>query len=1102
MPEFLTSWLGSNSLLPNGYCYRWQPELIGLHLASDWLLALAYYSLPLLMLYFLRRRHDLPFSWVLWLFSAFLVACGTSYLLDAWTIWYPGYWLLGSVKAITALISIYTVIVLVPLLPQALTIPSPAQLEAANQQLEAEIRDRRTAEAQILQLNAELEQRVSQRTTELQESEEHFRLLVDGVKDYALLMLDPNGHIVSWNSGAQRILGYSAEEIIGQNCECFYLPEDIQQGKPKQNLQIALAEGRLEQESWRVRKDGSRFWANVVTTPLTDETGQLRGFSKVTRDATQRKITQDKLTRLSHAIALTGSAIRMSDLQGYSIYHNQAFIDLYGYTVEEFNAKGGPEGVYTHPEIAKQVYDTLKKGDSWCGEVELRSKSGRLILTLLRADCIVDPEGNRLGFVGVCTDITNRKQAELALQQAKAELEIRVEERTKELREVIAQLQSEIAYRQQAEAELQALFAGMTDLIVVLDREGRYLKIAPTNPPLAYKPHPEAIGKTLSDIFPPAEANFFLHHIQKALDTQQPVNIEYSWQIQQQVFWFSATISPMFANSAIWVARDITTGKQAEAALQQQLQRTLLLKQITEQIRGSLNTQQICQTTVTQVGQALRANRCLISAYIPTPVPRLPLMAEYLEGDYQSLVGLEMSVNGNPHTQTLLTQDRAVAIDDVYAEPLLQPITSICQQIEVKSWLAVRTSYQGEPNGLLSLHQCDSYRHWQQEEIELIEAVAAQVGIALAQAQAINRVSTLLEQQTQASKQLSQQNLALRQSQTRLQEKNEQLKEALQELKHTQAQLIQTEKMSSLGQLVAGVAHEINNPVNFIYGNISHAHAYFHDLLRLIQLYQQQYPHPLPEIQALQEEIELDFLLQDTPKILESMQIGAERIREIVVSLRNFSRLDEAEMKLVDIHEGLDSTLLILQNRLKEKPGRAAIAVIKEYGDLPKVECYPGQLNQVFMNLLSNAIDVLETEFPPRTITISTEIRTSNEKHQPGESDETNNGNAYSVHSETLTLHPVNQSQWPLSEHQFVVIRIADNGPGMTPAVCRRIFDPFFTTKPVGKGTGLGLSISYQIVVQKHGGVLKCFSEPGQGAMFVIELPVRPKFTPQLRPAE
>jgi signal transduction histidine kinase len=241
--------------------------------------------------------------------------------------------------------------------------------------------------------------------------------------------------------------------------------------------------------------------------------------------------------------------------------------------------------------------------------------------------------------------------------------------------------------------------------------------------------------------------------------------------------------------------------------------------------------------------------------------------------------------------------------------------------------------------------------------------------------------------------------------------------------------------------------------------------------LSLIELYQQTYPQPTPEIQRLDSEIEVDFLVEDWQKLIGSIQVGAERIREIVLSLRNFSRLDEKELKAVDIHEGIDNTLLILQHRLKADGANPEIKVIKDYGQLPLVTCYASQLNQVFMNLLANAVDALETQASPRVITVRTEIK---------------NGN-WSFRKEGA-VEQFSNSQFPIP--QFVVVRIADNGSGMTEAVKEKIFDPFFTTKPVGSGTGLGLAISYQIVVEKHKGKLDCISAPGKGTEFIVEIPV------------
>jgi two-component system, NtrC family, sensor kinase len=276
--------------------------------------------------------------------------------------------------------------------------------------------------------------------------------------------------------------------------------------------------------------------------------------------------------------------------------------------------------------------------------------------------------------------------------------------------------------------------------------------------------------------------------------------------------------------------------------------------------------------------------------------------------------------------------------------------------------------------------------------------------------------------------------------------------QALQELQKTQSQLIHAEKMSSLGQLIAGVAHEVNNPVCFIIGNLHYTKEYINALLGLLQLYQQEYTHPSQEIKQRITAIELDFIIEDLPKVLSSMFVGAERIGNIVRSLNNFSRTDQAAMGLADIHEGIESTLLILQHRLKAKGKHPAIKVIKGYGNLPLVECYLGQLNQVFMNILSNAIDAIEASgIDKPQIRISTNI--------------------------------INNT--------ILQVKIADNGRGIPEKLKKQIFDPFFTTKDVGKGTGLGLSISYQIVVEKHRGLLECKSVIDEGTEFSIEIPLQ-----------
>ncbi|NEO28898.1 MAG: PAS domain-containing protein [Symploca sp. SIO3C6] len=306
---------------------------------------------------------------------------------------------------------------------------------------------------------------------------------------------------------------------------------------------------------------------------------------------------------------------------------------------------------------------------------------------------------------------------------------------------------------------------------------------------------------------------------------------------------------------------------------------------------------------------------------------------------------------------------------------------------------------------------------------------------------------------------------AVQLSKTKLREQTRQLQQTLHELQKTQSQLVQSAKMSSLGQMVAGVAHEINNPVSFIYGNVHYAKSYANDLLRLIELYQSTYAQPSAEIERAIETIDLDFLKEDLPKLLTSMEVGSERIQEIVLSLRRFSHSEEAVTKKVDLHEGIDSTLMILQNRLKPKPKQPEIKIVKEYGSLPLIECYPGQLNQVFMNILINAIDAF---------------------------DDTHNHRSFEkIQAEPRIIRIRTRISLESALNPQAIIHIADNGPGMTKDVLARAFDPFFTTKVVGKGTGLGLAISYQVIVERHKGHLFCLSSPSKGTEFVIEIPLK-----------
>ncbi|MEM7714100.1 MAG: ATP-binding protein [Cyanobacteria bacterium P01_A01_bin.68] len=355
-------------------------------------------------------------------------------------------------------------------------------------------------------------------------------------------------------------------------------------------------------------------------------------------------------------------------------------------------------------------------------------------------------------------------------------------------------------------------------------------------------------------------------------------------------------------------------------------------------------------------------------------------------------------------------------------------------QQKPKSLLCIPILNQGKLIGLLYLENQLTASAFTQKRVEILSLLITQAAISLENAQLYDKLELKVEERTLQFKQ-----------------KANQLESTLKELQSTQAQLIQSEKMYALGKLVAGIAHEINNPISFIYGNLTPVEEYSESFIELFNLYQKKYPQPLPEIESKIVDLDLEFIIDDLPKLLYSMKTGAQRIREIVLSLRNFSRLDEAEIKSVDINSGIDSTLLILQHELKSNNKYPDIEIIKEYSPLPKVTCYASKLNQVFMNIIGNGIDALrdKQEKEPRIT-----IRTSQ------------------------------------LDSQNILISIADNGIGMSKLVVNQIFDPFFTTKPVGSGTGLGLSTSYSIVVEKHGGKLSCVSTPGEGTEFVIQLPL------------
>ncbi|MEG3881502.1 PAS domain S-box protein [Microcoleus sp. herbarium7] len=1002
------------------------------------------------------------------------------------------------------------------------------------------------------------------------------------------------------------------------------------------------------------------------------------------------------------------SIIVQLDSEGKITFFNEFAETFFGYSEAEIIGKSAI-GTIVDPvnlsenDLAKMILGCLQQSDKYFKhENENTRRNGEKVWVAWRNTPLLDAKGGSIGLLSVGTDISERKKAEIALQDS--------------------------------EAELRALFAAMNDVIFAIDREGRYLKIAPTNPELLYKPPAELIGQTLHDIMPPATADSFLSQVQLTADTKQRHSLEYSLQIGNREVWFVANISPMQENTVIWIARDITQRKQAENWLAGQ-------KQILEMIAKGATLGETLNTLLEIIEHQSRDVMGSILLLDKDGKHLLHAAAPSLPETYNAAIhGVAIGPNVGS-CGTAVYRREQVIVADIASDPLWQDFRDLALSFGLRAcWSTPILSSGGQVLGTFGMYYAQP-RSPENFELELIEAVKNLAGIAIERKQAEeslqqlnedleNRViertwdlnTAFVQLQTEiaerqeaeqdlresesrfqklsanlpgviyqfllrsdgsfsfpyispASRQLfelepedvmqnaafakdfihsedrqnyyesvtisaqtlqpfqwegrmilpsgkirwfqiisrpeakengdilwdgiiiditdrkqaesalqesqqfikkiadatpgilylydleEQRNIyanssvgtllgytfheiqkmgamlmpqlldpedmakivehhasfaeiedgeiveieyrmqaandrwfwlqsrdtifsrnadgqpkviigfaqditrrkqseeALQQSELRERERAQQLEQALLELRSTQTQLIQTEKMSSLGQLVAGIAHEINNPVNFIHANIAYLNQYTKQLLDLVTLYEHEYPEPNSKIIDRIQEIDLGFMAEDLRKLVGSMQVGTDRIRQIVLSLRNFSRLDESAMKPVDIHAGIESTLLILQHRLKSRDCRPEIEVIKDFGKLPRVECYASQLNQVFMNIIVNGIDAIEERYQKLSVAEA----------------ETNPGRI---------------SICTMTTHKTVIVEISDNGTGIAEDVRHRIFNPFFTTKEVGKGTGLGMSISHSIVVEKHRGKIECISSLGTGTTFQIEIPI------------
>ncbi|HEY9608872.1 PAS domain S-box protein [Allocoleopsis sp.] len=812
----------------------------------------------------------------------------------------------------------------------------------------------------------------------LRQSEERFRQMAENIHE-VFWMANPELTQMLYVSPAY-------ESIWGRTCASLYAqPRSFIEAIHPDDRERVLAAFEQHRQSgfsheYRITQpDGSVRWIGERGFPVRNQAGQLESFVGVSEDISERKQAEEALRESEARFRLiaensTDMISRHTPEEGIFLYASPACQTLLGYDPEDLVGHSAYE--FFHPDDLAQIRKShatiLELPVTYTVAYRHHCKDGHYIWLETTCRTIRDPQtGAILEIQCASRDISERKQAEAALrQQVKREqLIARMTQRihhSLNLEEILKTTVAEV--RQFIECDrviIYRLESHQSGVVVVESVGSDWRSISGTIINDCYfaekyfQLYQQGRIQALEDIY---TANLTPCHVDLLARFQVRANLvvpivqeEQLWgllvaqQCSETRQWQPSEIDllkSLATQAAIAIQKselyahsqaDIAQRQQAEAALQQQFLKERLIAQSAQRIRQSLNLEEILNTTVAEVRQFLACDRTIIFRFEPDWSGVVAV--ESVDEGWTPILGAKFYDHCFEIDYVRPYQEgRIQVLEDIYAGGLSPCHIDLLAQFQVRAKLVVPIIQGEQLWGLLVAYHCSSPRQWQHFEIDLLKLLSTQVAIALQQAQ--------LYQQSRMATQT-----ALTQAQ--------QLEQTLSELQKTQAQLVQSEKMSSLGQLVAGVAHEINNPVTFISGNLSHAESYTQDLLGLIQLYQEQYPNPTPEISSKIEEIDLKFLIEDLPKLLGSMKVGAERICEIIGALRNFSRHAEAEIKAVDIHEGLDSTLMILQNRLKAQGKHLEIQVIKEYGNLPLVECYVGHLNQVFMNLISNAIDAI-----------------------------------------------------------------------------------------------------------------------------------------------